>query len=99
MRRAHGGVTSMPRSSLSGVPAASSVTPCSVAVARRSGRAGIGHEVGQFADAQPRQLPARGLQPRVLEVTHRAPADVRGHRAAEQRAISSDSDQGQPSGR
>ena len=66
-----GGVTSTPSPFLTGLPRC--VCHASRGLRGFARSSGIGHEVGQLADAQPRQLPARGLQARVLEVVHRAP--------------------------
>ena len=54
---------------------------------------GLGREVGQLADAQPRQLPARGLHAGVVEVVDRAchAAHSRSRARLSSAAISSDS--------
>src|SRR5690606_21239395 len=50
-----------------------------------NGRAGVGHQAGQFADAQACELASRRLEAGVLEITHRAPGRRQRGAHAQQR--------------
>ena len=68
----HGGVTSTPRPFLT-PPSVASAT-CSAPSSADLAESASGTMPRQFADAQARELPARRLHARVLEVVHRQPS-------------------------